>query len=228
MRFPRGLLALLAVLSAAIPATASAAESEDTHPQVRPSYGQANTAFTLAFTLRENPRHEGILSTDYSVLVAPLQARASCMPPQPAPIDSGSAGESVEVALTPPEGGWCQGTYSVTVFLQRGPYCPPPIEGAEPVPCPLFAMQALETGGSGFSVGPAGPHPRMVTVPRLNGLRPTAANRRLHRRHLRVHYTALSNLCAGRSPHGRIFMQRPAAGTKVPRGTRVLLQTSCG
>jgi beta-lactam-binding protein with PASTA domain len=68
----------------------------------------------------------------------------------------------------------------------------------------------------------------MVTVPKLKGLRPRAANRRLRRRHLRVHYTALSNLCAGIPPHGRIILQQPRAGARVPRGTRVLAQTSCG
>jgi beta-lactam-binding protein with PASTA domain len=43
-----------------------------------------------------------------------------------------------------------------------------------------------------------------------------------------VRYTVLSNLCVGIRPHGRIVMQRPDPGTRVPRGYRVLLQTSCG
>lgn len=228
MRFRHGLIALLATLSAVAPATASATESESTHPRVRPAYGQADSAFTLTFTLRETPGHEGILATDYSVLVTPLKPDAPCVPPQSAPIESGAAGEVKAVSLTPPEGGWCKGTYAVTVFLQRGPYCPPPEEGGLPVPCPAFALQDLETGGSGFTVGPAGTHPRMVAVPSLKGLTPREADRRLGRRHLRARYTALSNLCAGLAPHGRVVVQMPGAGTRVPRGTRVLLQTSCG
>jgi PASTA domain len=217
-----------AVATAAGPPTASAAESESTDPHVRPAYGEAETVFNLTFTLRETPGHEGILATDYSVAVAPLRPDASCMPPQPAPIESGAAGETAQISLTPPAGGWCRGTYSVTVFLQRGPYCPPPQEGGLPVPCPEFALQDLETGGSGFTVGPTGTQPRMVAVPSLKGLQPVAANRRLKRHHLRARYAALSGLCAGIAPHGRIVLQEPAPGTRVPRGTRVLLQTSCG
>jgi PASTA domain len=216
------------VASAAAPAAASAAESESTHPRVRPIYGQAATSFTLTFTLRETPGHEGVLATDYSVLVTPLKPGASCAPPQPPPIESGAAGETVQISLPAPAGGWCRGTYAVTVFLQRGPYCPPPQEGGLPVPCPEFALQDLDTGGSGFTVGPAGTQPRMVAVPSLEGLSPREADRRLRRRHLRARYTALSNICAGLAPNGRIVMQLPAAGTRLPRGTRVLLQTSCG
>ena len=203
-------------------------DDELTRPQVRPAYGQTDTVFTLIFTLRESPGHEGIMATDYRIQIAPPQAGASCVPPQPPVIQSGTAGELEEVRLTPLAGGWCRGTYSVTVFLQRGPYCPPPQEGAQTVPCPEFAPQDLETGWTGFTVGPAGPPPPMVTVPKLKGLKPRTANRRLRRHHLRVRYTGLSNVCAGVPPHGRIILQQPGPGTRVPRGTRVLVQTSCG
>jgi beta-lactam-binding protein with PASTA domain len=66
-----------------------------------------------------------------------------------------------------------------------------------------------------------------VRVPNLRRLRPRVANRSLMRLHLRVGYTALSNLCAGIPPNGRILLQEPEAGTLVPRGSKVLLQTSC-
>ena len=113
----------------------------------------------------------------------------------------------------------------MTVFLQRGPYCPKPVEGQPPTPCPEFATQELDTGSTSFTVGSGAP---LVSVPNLRGLKPATADRRLKRRHLRVRYTALSNLCAGIPPHGRIILQEPAAGAKVPRGSRVLVQTSCG
>jgi hypothetical protein len=212
----------------ATPETTNAADEELTHPQVHPVYGQATTVFTLTFTLRENAGHEGILATDYRAQLTPPQSAAACVDAQPATIDSGAAGEVREIALAPPAGGWCRGTHSVAIFLQRGPYCPPPQEGAPPTPCPEFATQDLETGSTAFTVGATGAPPPMVTVPKLKGLRPRAANRRLRRRHLRVHYTALSNLCAGIPPHGRIILQQPRAGARVPRGTRVLAQTSCG
>lgn len=236
MRLRRGLVlafvsaALAAVVAvAAFASSAAGSKSEGTDPHVRPAYGQASTVFTLTFTLRETPGHEGVMATDYQVAVAPPPGGGgSCAGSQPTMIDSGAAGELRTLALTPPSGGWCHGTYQVTVLLQQGPYCPPPQEGGQPVPCPEFATRDLETGSTVFTVGSAGQRPPMVTVPRLMGLKPRAANRRLRRRHLRVRYTALSNLCAGIPPHGRIIMQRPDASTLVPHGYRVLLQTSCG
>jgi hypothetical protein len=222
--------ALAAVAAvAALAGGAAGSESEGTDPHVRPAYGQAATVFTLTFTLRKTPGHEGVMATDYRVAVAPPPGSGGpCAASQPAAVDSGVAGELRALALTPPSGGWCRGTYQVTVVLQQGPYCPPPQEGGQPVPCPEFATRDLDTGATVFTVGPAGQQPPMATVPSLRGLKPRAANRRLRRRHLRVRYTALNNLCAGTPPHGRITMQRPDAGTRVPRGYRVLLQTSCG
>ncbi len=65
-------------------------------------------------------------------------------------------------------------------------------------------------------------------VPDVVGLKPTAAERALARRHFKVKYTALSNLCAGIPPHGHIIIQKPRAGRLVRQGTTVRLQTSCG
>jgi hypothetical protein len=232
----RGLaLVLVSVALAAVAAVAALAgsavhsASEGTDPHVRPAYGQGSTVFILTFTLRETPGHEGVMQTGYRVAVAAAPgSAASCAAGQPAALDSGAAGELRALALTPPSGGWCRGTYQVSVLLQQGPYCPPPQEGGQPVPCPEFATRDLDTGSTVFTVGPAGQRPPMATVPSLKGLKPRVANRRLRRRRLRVSYTALSNLCAGIPPHGRILIQRPNAGARVPRGYRVLLQTSCG
>jgi hypothetical protein len=223
-------VALAAVAAvAAFAGSAAHSASEGTDPHVRPAYGQASSVFTLTFTLRETPGHEGVMQTDYRVAVAaPSGGRGSCAASQPATIDSGAAGELRALALAPPSGGWCRGTYQVTILLQQGPYCPPPQEGGQPVPCPELATRDLDTGSTAFTVGPAAKRPPMATVPSLKGFKPRAANRRLRRRHLRAGYTALGNLCAGIRPHGQIVMQRPNAGTRVPRGYRVLLQTSCG
>jgi hypothetical protein len=226
---------LLAVLIGAVMATVaegqdqglpSVPSNERTYPQVHPTSGSRLTVFTLTFTLRAAPGHEGVMATEYQVQVtAPAGSGSSCIAPPPPAIDSGTAGALEQITLTPPAGGWCRGTYLVTVFLQRGPYCPPPTQGQQPIPCPEFATQELDAGSTSFTVGSSA---HMVSVPNLKGLKPTTANRRLKRRDLRVGYTALSNLCAGIPPHGRIIMQKPAAGTKVLRGSRVLVQTSCG
>jgi PASTA domain len=208
------------------PGSPNVPSSERTHPHVRPATGGRLTSFTLAFTLREAPGHQDVFAVDYRVQVtAPTSAAASCMPTPPPMIESGTAGASEQITLTPPAGGWCAGTYLVTVFLQRGPYCPSPVEGQQPIACPEFATQELDTGSASFVIGS---NAHLVSVPNLRGLTPASADRRLKRRHLRVRYTALSNLCAGIPPHGRIILQEPAAGVKVPRGSRVLVQTSCG
>jgi hypothetical protein len=221
-------LTTMAALAALVIAAAGS-ESEGTDPQVSPAYGQASTVFNLTFTLRKTLGHEGVMATDYRVALAPPpHSGGSCAVSQPATVDSGAAGELRALALSPPPDGWCRGIYQVSILLQQGPYCPPPQEGRQPVPCPEFATRDLDTGSTDFTVGPAWQRPPMATVPSLVGLKPSAADRRLRRRHLRVRYTALSNLCAGVPPHGRIVMQRPDPGTRVPRGYRVLLQTSCG
>jgi hypothetical protein len=124
---------------------------ERTHPHVSPTAGMTNTVFALSFKLRETPGHQGYLETDYRVQVSPRQGEAnSCWPSQPATITSGQKGE-MTVPLNPPSTGWCQGIYRVTVFLERGPYCPPPQNG-QPQPCPEFATQELNTGHTRFTV----------------------------------------------------------------------------
>jgi PASTA domain len=207
------------------PDATSVLSDQRTFPHISPPSGSAVTVFTLSFTLRDTAGHEGILATEYRVQITqPEGTGASCVAEQPSAVNSGTAGELKQIALAPSASGWCQGTYGVTVFLQRGPYCPPPMEGKPPTPCPEFATQELETGSTSFTIGTSGP---LVAVPNLIGLRPRTANRHLKRLHLRDRYTALSNLCAGIQPHGRIILQKPDPGTMVPQGTRVLVQTSC-
>jgi hypothetical protein len=107
----------------------------------------------LSFTLRQAAGHVGVLATDYRVEVSPpVHARASCWPSQPAPIVTGTKGEVIHRALNPPMHGWCTGRHRVTVFLQRGPYCPPPVRGKPPTPCPEFATQDLDVGDAHFTV----------------------------------------------------------------------------
>lgn len=67
-----------------------------------------------------------------------------------------------------------------------------------------------------------------VRVPAVTGLRPLAAERMLHRWQLDAEYGALSNLCAGLPPGGRIVQQEPSAGTLAPAFSTVTLQDSCG
>ncbi len=40
----------------------------------------------------------------------------------------------------------------MTVFLERGPYCPPPTAGRPPTPCPEFATQELDVGDTHFTI----------------------------------------------------------------------------
>lgn len=126
---------------------------EQTHPQVRPARGRPHTAFAVQFTLREAPGHQGVFATEYRVQVSkPVKSPPFCAVPQPPSIGSGTGGELIRVQLTPPARGWCVGRHRVTVFLQRGPYCPPPVQGQPPTPCPEFATQELDTGDASFVV----------------------------------------------------------------------------
>lgn len=123
-----------------------------THPSVSPITGDSSTSFELSFTLRQTPGHQGVVATDYRAEVAPHRGSANaCWPPQPPPISSGQAGSIVKLALVSPAGGWCAGRYRVTVFLERGPYCPPPPK-AHPQPCPEFATQEMDTGRTHFTI----------------------------------------------------------------------------
>jgi hypothetical protein len=137
-----------------IPSGPPKASSEQlTHPRVRPRVGGTHSTFALSFTLRQTPGHMGVVATDYRVEVAqPHRAGASCSPPQPAPILSGRKGTVTNLSLHPSLHGWCTGRYRVSVFLQRGPYCPPPVNGKPPTPCPEFATQDLDVGHARFTV----------------------------------------------------------------------------
>lgn len=133
--------------------SATVPNNQLTHPQVRPAKGGPLTSFALGFTLREAPGHQGAFAVDYRIQVtAPPRAAAGCTPNPPPTIESGAVGELQQIALQPPAHGWCRGTYRATVFLQRGPYCPPPVAGKPPTPCPEFATQELDTGTAGFTV----------------------------------------------------------------------------
>jgi hypothetical protein len=132
-----------------------APRGERTHPRLQPTIGGRHTRFTLTFTLRDAPGHRGVLAVDYRVQVAPpVGVRASCTPAELPTIDTGTAGALKQVPLTPPAHGWCRGSHRVTIFLERGPYCPPPVVGQTPTPCPEFATQELDTGEASFTVRP--------------------------------------------------------------------------
>lgn len=154
LRVTGSIVVAAAVVAASLPvAMAAAPSAEQTHPRVRPAEGGRHTSFTLSFTVRQSLGHAGVVATDYRVQASPVRpARASCSPSQPVPISSGSPGQVIRLALHPPPAGWCKRQYAVTVFLQRGPYCPPPTAGQPPPPCPEFATQDLDTGEARFTV----------------------------------------------------------------------------
>lgn len=158
-----------ATVASATTATASpthmtapkAPRDERTDPRMRPESGKRHTAFAVLFTLREAPGHQGVFAVDYSVRVSrPARSSPSCASLRPPNVDSGAAGAVARVRLTPPARGWCLGRHRVTVFLQRGPYCPPPVQGQPPTPCPEFATQELDTGDTSFAVRPRASAPR--------------------------------------------------------------------
>lgn len=120
---------------------------------MHPAHGVRTTRFVVAFTLREAAGHQGVVATEYGVRVlAPAHRRAACTPPQPMAVRSGARGTRRRVRLPHPRVGWCHGRYRVTVFLQRGPYCPPPQPGEPPEACPKFATRELDTGSTSFRV----------------------------------------------------------------------------
>lgn len=146
-------VAAAVVAAGAAVGLAAVPSAEQTHPRVHPGEGGRHTSFTLSFTARQNLGHAGVVATDYRVQVSPVRpAGASCWPLQPVPISSGSPGQVIRLRLHPPRPGWCNRRYTVTVFLQRGPYCPPPTTGQPPPPCPEFATQDLDTGQVNFTV----------------------------------------------------------------------------
>ena len=100
-----------------------------------------------------------LTTTSYRIRVdRPARARAACTAPNPPIVDSGAQGDMASLPLPKPRHGWCRGRYTVTVFLQRGPYCPTPKDGQPPQPCPMFASQDLDVGQAGFTVRPSSPH----------------------------------------------------------------------
>jgi hypothetical protein len=128
--------------------------AEQTHPSVLPRTGRARTRFTASLTLADAPGHSGVLATDYRLQLSARRKHVArrCLPATLPNIDSGSANQVVRIALTAPEAGWCTGRYTLTVFLQRGPYCPAPSPGQPPPPCPQFATQELDVGHATFVV----------------------------------------------------------------------------
>jgi hypothetical protein len=140
--------------------------AEQTHPAVLPATGTARTVFTVRFTLAVAPGHVGVFATDYRLqLTAPAKTNLSrCSPATPlSNINSGTAGSVVRVALASPASGWCVGRYRLTVFLERGPYCPPPTAGQPPTPCPEFATQELDVGDTHFTITTRRHHNRTGT-----------------------------------------------------------------
>jgi hypothetical protein len=129
--------------------------AEQTHPAMLPATGRAHTRFTIRLTIADTLGHSGVVASDYRLqLTAPANTSASRCSPRtpPANIESGTAGEVVRIPLTTPTSGWCSGRYRLTVFLQRGPYCPPPAAGQPPPPCPEFASQELDVGETHFMI----------------------------------------------------------------------------
>ena len=146
------LLATVASAGVSVAAATGSPSGTSTHPHVSPTVGGHRTAFTVSFELRQAPGHQGVLMTGYRLAITPpRQARASCQPAQPALILTGRKGTVLKRVLRPGPHGWCTGRYRVTVFLQRGPYCPR-VTGQPPTPCPQFATQELDVGDAHFTV----------------------------------------------------------------------------
>jgi hypothetical protein len=143
---PMGALVVRFVARSGGPPVGGAAAQ--THPRVIPAAGVRHTSFGVVFTLRDQPGHRGVLATDYRVQVD----AGACPPPAPAPVTSGVVGSPVRVPLPAPQQGWCPGRHAVTIFLQRGPYCPRPAAGQPPTPCPEFATQEIDVGTAHFTV----------------------------------------------------------------------------
>jgi hypothetical protein len=140
--------------------------AEQTHPTMLPATGRAHTRFTVRLTLADTLGHSGVVASDYRLqLTTPAKTSASRCGPRtpPANIESGTAGEVLRIPLTAPTSGWCAGRYQLTVFLQRGPYCPPPAAGQPPPPCPEFASQELDVGETSFTITTPRHHNRPAT-----------------------------------------------------------------
>jgi hypothetical protein len=139
----------------ATPQTGAAAgtAAQQTDPRVHPHRGTRRSRFSVRFTLRDAPGHQGVVAGEYTIRVdRPHGSRTACTAPRPETITSGARGSRISMALPRPRYGWCRGRYAVTVHWGRGPYCPPAQNGEPPPPCPLFASQDLEVGETSFSV----------------------------------------------------------------------------
>ena len=132
---------------------AQAPPEQRTYPRVVPRRGRSGTSFAAYFTLRSRPGHQGVMETTYRVAVARTGgSSARCTPPSPDAVHNGAPGSIARVPLAAPRPSWCPGRYRVTVFLQRGPYCPEPRPDEPPQPCPEFATQDVDTGEAHFTV----------------------------------------------------------------------------
>lgn len=163
MRLRTVMVVLVAAYAGVVTAVGDAAPARSqegtpeqrTHPHVHPSHGTRRSAFKVTFTLRSAPGHHGVVATGYRVQVDPPSgSRAACSAPQPATVETGERDSTAKVPLPSPQHGWCRGRYAVTVFLQSGPYCPPPQDGQPPRPCPAFASRDLDVGETSFLVRP--------------------------------------------------------------------------
>lgn len=126
---------------------------QQTHPRLVPRRARRTSRVAVHFTLADQPGHSGVVATDYRVQVdPPAGSRPACRGMAPATVDAGTRGAVVRVPLARPPHGWCVGRYIVTVFLQRGPYCPAPAPDQPPQPCPQFASQDLDVGRAGLTV----------------------------------------------------------------------------
>lgn len=126
---------------------------QQTHPAVHPRRPTRRSHVSVQLTLSNAPGHQGVVESDYRIQVdQPPGSRVACAAAAPANVTGGTQGDRVTVPLPAPRYGWCRGKYTVTVFLQRGPYCPAPQNGQPPQPCPEFASQDLQVGRSTFLV----------------------------------------------------------------------------
>lgn len=144
-----------AAVPGALAARTPALSSQQTRPRIKPRVGRPHSTFHLTFTLASTTIRAGFETTEYRAVVsAPTHSRASCAPPQPAPIVSGNQGSVAKIALRPSAHGWCRGRYAVTIYLETivtcgplgspgsAPCCGPPVEAAElpRIPyCPVSA-----------------------------------------------------------------------------------------
>lgn len=127
--------------------------AEQTFPRLVPRTAKRASRVAVYFTLADRPGHAGVTETSYRVQTdAPPGSRAACQAMGPPTVDSGSQGAVVRVSLPRPVHGWCVGRYTVSVFLQRGPYCPKPAPGQPPQPCPEFATRDLDVGHAQLTV----------------------------------------------------------------------------